>query len=983
MKKTLLCALTLFFTYALWAGSQITVFNSLGKLNLNKFNLKVNIFPNEKILKLNKESELRICESVDNSNLIIFGPQTPSKVLKKIFDSSAINNSIKELINRGGIIFFGTTSWKNLVSLPKSLIKFYRNYNVPVIGAKMYSTLKNKAGKNTYMKGSPNQNYRCNLLLKPNNLFKESQNSKEHLMAVRYFSNLPKDKFDILFYYKTPEVPLLIKTKSLPGGGAIIFTYCYNIFRQTSHPFIENLVWKAYGPRKRLSGKEQIRKRLSSPKKSKLKEISVPILTLKGKNSSNSLKVSQAVKLYNWRKKCSPQKATDIQVSSDEDNLYVTFLCKEPNIKGVIAKRSRQDSDIWNDDCAELLISSLDKGSDKYHYIINSIGTFYDAKNDNPKWNSKFKLTTKRNLDSWQVNVAIPFSELNLTDRNCFKINFCREEKQHGELTSWSKSLKFTNPLTFGYITTKGKENLLEKLAKGNTKSSNGEIIIRRGKPWSRCYNDSFPKKQNSQLEAQMLVARNEKEAISFWISNTYDKNLYYRIEPDIYLCGTQIPFQKVFTLKSAIPWQATTGEIFAEPLVKLNEANILVLPGLETRSLWLEAKTKIPAGNYKWQFSLVPVNADMPTKKITINLKVLPLTFPSQLPVEIYTFGPYGFSWARGKELKEEYWQTCADYHINWIQGVEGPANAINRDSKGRLNISTNMTDYESNEMKIQKMNLKCVFGYGIYTHFITRLKRLGEKRTIKSPEIQEAFRKWFSTWIKSLKQRRLNFDNALFPLCDEPRSDVIDELVIAGKIMHEVEPRVKIPSTIATWSTLNDIKKLNEVLDVWVTWEPRITSRQNAKEELRFLQNTGKKIRPYLCSTSGNTASYLDYFRYRGIKSHLLKCDGYSMWAFNSWRGNDWKSAEDKKQGGAWLFQHGDNGPIPTIRAEAFREGVEDLYLLRLADGILKKKPNKKLKDLVNPARLNSMLKNSDPIATQLWRDKLISTISDIKSK
>ncbi|MFA7231054.1 MAG: sugar-binding protein [Victivallaceae bacterium] len=979
MKKIIFVALIVFYSGFIFADKQITVFHSLGKINLTQFSMEVNVFSDEKVLTDNKESTLRICESIDNSKLIIFSPSTPSEVFKKLFDTPEINKSIRELMHRDGIIFFGPTTWKIITSLPESLMTFYRDYDVPAVTGDMYRGLKTKEGQIIYMQASPNKESKDDLLSKPNNFINPKDN-KNKLLAIIYFASLPKNKFDILFYYQTPQYPLMIASKKTDKGGLMIFSYCYNVYQETDHPFIENLIWKAYGPQEKVSAKQQVRKKLNQSTAPEIINENI-ILLDKEASPENQFLDAKTVKLHNWIKKSAPQKATTVKVSSNSKMLYVSFLCDEPDMKNIVAKCTRQDSNVWDDDSVELFISSLDKTSDRYHYIINSNSLYYDSKNQNSNWNGKFEVKVKRNTKSWQVDLAIPFSDFNFSDNEYFRMNFCRNEKQLNELTSWSESLHFMNPQTWGYVSKKSKESLAQKLSIGTANNSKGEIIIKNVPLWTKHYPDSSPKDSSSKLNTEIIVAGNEKESTAFEFSNTYDQNVYFRIEPETYLSGTKIPFQKVFTLKSAIPWMAKSGEVFAEPLVKLDEANILVVPGLESRILWIDTKTNIPPGDYIWNFGVVSTNTKIPYVKISVKLKVLNLTFPEQLPVQVYTFGPYRSSYEG--LIMNKLWQTCADYHINWVQGSKVPIDAIKRDSQGKLIVSTNSADYKDNEFEIQKLGLKCVFGYGIYDDFIKRLKSLGEKRTIESPEIQEIFRQWFLEWVKYLKKNNFDFKNAIFPLLDEPHTSVIKQLVIAGKIMHEVDSAVKITTTTATWSTMADLKELNEVLDVWLPWEPRITTRQGAKEELSFLQSTSKNILPYLCSRNGNTSSYLNYFRYRGIRSYLAKCDGFSLWACNSWRtnSNEWMGSR-KNTEGSWLFQHSDQGFIPTIRAEAFREGAEDMYLLLLGEKLAKEKSNSRLEKLVSPAYLNALLAKGDSESTKNWRDELIVLIAALKN-
>ena len=123
------------------------------------------------------------------------------------------------------------------------------------------------------------------------------------------------------------------------------------------------------------------------------------------------------------------------------------------------------------------------------------------------------------------------------------------------------------------------------------------------------------------------------------------------------------------------------------------------------------------------------------------------------------------------------------------------------------------------------------------------------------------------------------------------------------------------------------------------------------------------------YLCSTAGNTAPYLDYFRFRGLRAFLHGTDHFALWACNSWRQNPWNSSEDKDKHGAFLFLNGTEGPVPTVRAEWFREATEDLYLLKQAA----QSPDPKVRALADHDLLKKLMDANDsqqPENVHAWR-------------
>ena len=108
-------------------------------------------------------------------------------------------------------------------------------------------------------------------------------------------------------------------------------------------------------------------------------------------------------------------------------------------------------------------------------------------------------------------------------------------------------------------------------------------------------------------------------------------------------------------------------------------------------------------------------------------------------------------------------------------------------------------------------------------------------------------------------------------------------------------------------------------------------------------------------------------------------MKTDGIALWDFNTWRGNSWAEFDTPTSAlgcrDNMLFYHGDRGPIPSIRAESFREGIEDLYLLHLAEKALIKAPHLEgLAEITSRTYLEELMKENDPDRMFEWRETLM---------
>ena len=134
----------------------------------------------------------------------------------------------------------------------------------------------------------------------------------------------------------------------------------------------------------------------------------------------------------------------------DRRNLYLKFLCYEPNMDKIRATVTEHDQGtIWDDDCVELFFftdpNKLEKG---YHIIINTLGTIMDGIQTRPvapdlSWESNVKCDIVKEETRWIVNVTLPFTSLGINDINFageMIVNFFRTRVAGGRPTPfvWS-----------------------------------------------------------------------------------------------------------------------------------------------------------------------------------------------------------------------------------------------------------------------------------------------------------------------------------------------------------------------------------------------------------------------------------------------------------------------------------------------------------------------------------------------------------------
>jgi len=153
-----------------------------------------------------------------------------------------------------------------------------------------------------------------------------------------------------------------------------------------------------------------------------------------------------------------PSQETEAFIVRDDSHLYIAFRCFEPQIDKLRTLEKNCDGYVHGGDSVEVFLSPTTSAKKYYHFMTNLLGTHYDAigfmaTEWNPAWVSK----AKTGKGEWTVEIAIPFSILELGDMDeVWRINLCRNRfagNQSVEYSCWAPVFfNFHDPLHFGFL---------------------------------------------------------------------------------------------------------------------------------------------------------------------------------------------------------------------------------------------------------------------------------------------------------------------------------------------------------------------------------------------------------------------------------------------------------------------------------------------------------------------------------------------------
>lgn len=933
--------------------------------------------------KLAGQLQVKACESIDNSMMVVFSDQVPAETLEDWFGNAGVRNSLKELLRRGGVLYFGWNSWTNLNHPLSQTRAFYKSCNIPFPDANKQADFTHPVIKDFPKDAKANGKCDAAFLRTPNDFVSSDGKGDYQMTGIRWWKDWKAPGLETYFATQDGE-PMIVGVRNVLGKGVALFPNSFTPMRQKDSKFIVNLVNFAYGARKTLNDKELSAKAISKLKNGQHVEI-LPVVLLQPSRDK-----SEKLVFKNHREKKAVKLAAEARVFGDASKITVHFRAMRPGADKIVNKYKKRDETIWYDDAVNIMFAADRPDAPNFSFLINSDAAVYDSKGENPAWNGKFSLTTKRHPEYWEGEFSIAPAELgvDLTKESYLLFNIGRENGTPGPDGKPNEVLSvfpgYNDPTHYAILGLGTVEKLQEAFVlKRQRPVANTPYLIWTDNPYLKKYTTSLPTSADDKGNLKLTVARNEQECAALFLTNLTERNMVFRMEPDFKLKETNIPFQELLELKEVMPRLNLLGQPQFDGISRMNEAGIISVPAFETKMLWLDVKTMLPPGIYKWELECVPTLSRDARKKFHVEIEVLDYEFPKQLRAESFGFGPYLFSFAEGK--RDAYFKVWREHHLNMIcQGMGIQPKAIQFDkASGKIIISEKPEDYEMDEEWLLEHDFRWFYSYGSYRPFIAELAKYGKKLNIFDAEFRELFGKYLRNWSDSLKKRKIPFDRFFIEVQDEPTPEIYDEYVAAGKFMKKTVPEMTIFGTIPTWIDQAALERFKDFITLWVPWEPRLTERESGKAELEFYKKTSNRFMPYLCAINLPQANMQTYCRFRGMRSFLMGTDWFSQWGFNSWRNNEWFPDNQKDSWNSFMFYHGTNGPIVCPRMEAFREAVEDLHILLEAKEILKNRQDAELTELIAEKTLKAVMQSDDANRILEWRTDMLRRLAKLSKK
>ncbi len=397
----------------------------------------------------------------------------------------------------------------------------------------------------------------------------------------------------------------------------------------------------------------------------------------------------------------------------------------------------------------------------------------------------------------------------------------------------------------------------------------------------------------------------------------------------------TRAPGWDVVQVRTAPLYTLNTGTKKRDPLPRLQEGNLLRVAPEENELLWLTFKSRdLSPGRYAATMTVRSLD-DKVTRDIELVLRVYPLAL-----------GAEGRPWVnpwhymiRGKDLAQRA-AHCRDYYIN-VGQIYSPERIplFATDASGALladRLETSSFDRYMEEFLPLGMDMWLIVAYGHESRLLSQWNEAnGDEADLElwSPEFNELFGKWVVAFKDHMSDRGLPPDRWAFYIRDEPVPGEMRQTVIEfARAVEQAAPEVQTYITFQVGSGDDaqniEVSKHVDILQIIGEGKPQVIAEVRANAEI------------WAYSILLRSASPMAYRR--GCCWEFLKRGdvGTGFWIWEGVAGgegypmNIWREAGHNFTA---VYGHHDSSPIPSLRTEAFREGIEDWkYVLMLDEAL-----------------------------------------------
>ena len=380
------------------------------------------------------------------------------------------------------------------------------------------------------------------------------------------------------------------------------------------------------------------------------------------------------------------------------------------------------------------------------------------------------------------------------------------------------------------------------------------------------------------------------------------------------------VAFGGSVVLREVIPTGSVNGERVPDALPALGDAGLITIPAQRSVKIWISVDARgAQAGSYTGLVSIASINGDVKKVELPVSLEVLNLRLPKEFPLTLCTWDYVPNRWfpSRSKEVLDD----MARHGVNVFPRSIVPPGRV--DAAGKLTIDWPVLDAELDRLEHRGRILFHLNHPPI--EFAT--KQPDEEKRPAELEYIRALR-------DHLREHGRGYADYAFYLLDEPGLDNgpnIAILVDAGKLFREADPQLLTYTDPVAGLSWKDFERIEPLVDIWTPNMRLVSGLLSGDPRIQRIMKA-KTVWSYECISQVKSLSPLCYNRANAWRAKFFGLSGIGFWTHSTTEVDHWFAGKGINDEYALVYPG--ELPVPSVRWEAVRDGMEDIAAMTLLE-------------------------------------------------
>ena len=411
-----------------------------------------------------------------------------------------------------------------------------------------------------------------------------------------------------------------------------------------------------------------------------------------------------------------------------------------------------------------------------------------------------------------------------------------------------------------------------------------------------------------------------EADEAAFVVASTRDEPTRTRIKLTRLARNDGETFGGSVVLREVVATGSINGERVPDALPALGDGGVLTLPPRRATKIWLSVDARgAQPGNYTGHLAIASLDATTNKLGLPVQLEVLNLRLPREFPLTLCTWDYITNRWfpSRTKDVLDD----MSRHGVNVFPRTTIPPGRV--DATGKLTIDWTMLDAELDRLQ----------GRGkILFHLNHPPIEFAVKPTDAAKHASEL--EYVRALRDHLRERGRGYADYAFYLLDEPGLDYGPNVAIlldAGQLFREADPKLLTYTDPVPGLSWKDYERIEPFVDIWAPNMRLVSGLLSGDPRIQRIMKQ-KTVWSYECVGQVKSLSPLRYNRANAWRAKFFGLSGIGFWTHSTTQVDPWFSAASKNDEYALVYPG--ELPVPSVRWEAVRDGLEDVAAMALLD-------------------------------------------------